>query len=134
MKIDMILPGVVCWIFLMLTVVHSFAFEHQIGKDVNADDEQKIHILEQHPSTLLSLLEDSHPTKFYPVYQESDINDFDDENDSSDDEHELEKRRFNAWAGKRMVPTKQRFNAWAGKRSIPFYLREGRRFNAWAGK
>lgn len=32
------------------------------------------------------------------------------------DEHELEKRRFNAWAGKRNLLAKRRFNAWAGRR------------------
>lgn len=31
-------------------------------------------------------------------------------------EHELEKRRFNAWAGKRSLMSKRRFNAWAGRR------------------
>ena len=31
------------------------------------------------------------------------------------DEHDLEKRRFNAWAGKRSRLTKRRFNAWAGR-------------------
>jgi hypothetical protein len=34
----------------------------------------------------------------------------------SSDEHELEKRRFNAWAGKRSLMAKRRFNAWAGRR------------------
>jgi len=32
------------------------------------------------------------------------------------DELDLEKRRFNAWAGKRSVLGKRRFNAWAGRR------------------
>ncbi len=32
------------------------------------------------------------------------------------DEHEFEKRRFNAWAGKRNLLAKRRFNAWAGRR------------------
>ena len=32
------------------------------------------------------------------------------------DEHEMDKRRFNAWAGKRDVMGKRRFNAWAGRR------------------
>jgi len=38
--------------------------------------------------------------------------------DNSDefDEHELAKRRFNAWAGKRSLMSKRRFNAWAGRR------------------
>jgi len=36
-------------------------------------------------------------------------------NDNSDG-HELEKRRFNAWAGKRNAFAKRRFNAWAGRR------------------
>lgn len=31
-------------------------------------------------------------------------------------EHEFEKRRFNAWAGKRNLMAKRRFNAWAGRR------------------
>lgn len=32
------------------------------------------------------------------------------------EEHEMNKRRFNAWAGKRDVMGKRRFNAWAGRR------------------
>jgi hypothetical protein len=38
------------------------------------------------------------------------------ENSDEDEEKELEKRRFNAWAGKRDVLGKRRFNAWAGRR------------------
>jgi hypothetical protein len=33
----------------------------------------------------------------------------------SSNEHELSKRRFNAWAGKRRQLSKRRFNAWAGR-------------------
>lgn len=36
------------------------------------------------------------------------------ENSDESDEHDLEKRRFNAWAGKRSIMSKRRFNAWAG--------------------
>jgi len=38
--------------------------------------------------------------------------------DNSDefDEHELAKRRFNAWADKRSLMSKRHFNAWAGRR------------------
>lgn len=35
--------------------------------------------------------------------------------DNSEDQ-DMEKRRFNAWAGKRDVVGKRRFNAWAGRR------------------
>ncbi|CAF0792040.1 unnamed protein product [Didymodactylos carnosus] len=128
MKIDMILPGVVCWIFLMLTFMQSSAVEHQDGKPINHSDEQEIHILRQDPS-LLSKLENLHPTKFYSLFHENGH-----DGNQNSEELEFEKRRFNAWAGKRMVPIKRRFNAWAGKRSVPLHLREGRRFNAWAGK
>jgi hypothetical protein len=38
------------------------------------------------------------------------------DNSDEDDEHDLEKRRFNAWAGKRSLLGKRRFNAWAGRR------------------
>ena len=38
------------------------------------------------------------------------------ENSDEDDELNLEKRRFNAWAGKRSLLNKRRFNAWAGRR------------------
>ena len=38
------------------------------------------------------------------------------ENSDQDDEHQFEKRRFNAWAGKRNTLAKRRFNAWAGRR------------------
>lgn len=38
------------------------------------------------------------------------------DNSDEDEEQDLEKRRFNAWAGKRSVPGKRRFNAWAGRR------------------
>jgi hypothetical protein len=38
------------------------------------------------------------------------------ENSDEDEEHDLEKRRFNAWAGKRSLFGKRRFNAWAGRR------------------
>ena len=31
-------------------------------------------------------------------------------------QHQLAKRRFNAWAGKRNLLAKRRFNAWAGRR------------------
>ena len=35
--------------------------------------------------------------------------------DDSSAEHDMEKRRFNAWAGKRSRLEKRRFNAWAGR-------------------
>lgn len=51
--------------------------------------------------------------KFISMYQDEDsmIN-----NSEEDDEHDFEKRRFNAWAGKRSLIGKRRFNAWAGRR------------------
>lgn len=53
------------------------------------------------------------PGKYLSLYQEDgSIID----NSDEDDEHDLEKRRFNAWAGKRNILTKRRFNAWAGRR------------------
>lgn len=50
------------------------------------------------------------PHKYISIYEDNGLN-----LDNSD-EHELEKRRFNAWAGKRSVLAKRRFNAWAGRR------------------
>jgi hypothetical protein len=50
------------------------------------------------------------PNKFASVYQD------DGSLIDNGDEHELEKRRFNAWAGKRTLLAKRRFNAWAGRR------------------
>jgi hypothetical protein len=53
------------------------------------------------------------PSKFISAYQdEGSMMD----NSDEDDEHEFEKRRFNAWAGKRSLLGKRRFNAWAGRR------------------
>ena len=51
--------------------------------------------------------------KFYPLYQDQGTL-----TDNSDEDygHDLEKRRFNAWAGKRSLIGKRRFNAWAGRR------------------
>lgn len=53
------------------------------------------------------------PGRLFSMYQDQDsmMN-----NSEEDDEHDLEKRRFNAWAGKRSVLGKRRFNAWAGRR------------------
>ncbi len=53
------------------------------------------------------------PGKYISIYQdEGSMID----NSDEDDEHDLEKRRFNAWAGKRSLLGKRRFNAWAGRR------------------
>jgi hypothetical protein len=52
------------------------------------------------------------PNKFISIYHDND----NDDDSNIDDEHEFEKRRFNAWAGKRNVLAKRRFNAWAGRR------------------
>jgi hypothetical protein len=38
------------------------------------------------------------------------------DNSDENEGHDLEKRRFNAWAGKRSILSKRRFNAWAGRR------------------
>jgi hypothetical protein len=53
------------------------------------------------------------PGKIYSLYQDEGLNV---DNSDDEDDHELEKRRFNAWAGKRSLLTKRRFNAWAGRR------------------
>ncbi len=50
------------------------------------------------------------PNKYISIYED------DGSMIDSSDEHELEKRRFNAWAGKRSLMAKRRFNAWAGRR------------------
>lgn len=53
------------------------------------------------------------PGKYLSVYQDEGAMG---DNSDEDDDHELEKRRFNAWAGKRNIFAKRRFNAWAGRR------------------
>ena len=72
------------------------------GKDTDGEH----HLLIERPSGLSS-------GKFLPIYQEDG---FVMDNSDEDDEHDLEKRRFNAWAGKRSMFGKRRFNAWAGRR------------------
>jgi hypothetical protein len=57
----------------------------------------------------------AHPSAISPNQYISLYHDDDSIIDNSD-EHELEKRRFNAWAGKRSLLAKRRFNAWAGRR------------------
>ncbi len=49
------------------------------------------------------------PNKIVSIYNDESMID-------NSDEHEFEKRRFNAWAGKRNLLAKRRFNAWAGRR------------------
>jgi len=126
MKVDMVLARcVLCFIVLMLTVVvHS--------KSVSEDEHHPTEIL-THPSASKYILFD-------------DIVDNENDSDSDDDEHELAKRRFNQWAGKRslqqlaqpyLLREQRRFNAWAGKRSARTSLNgefAKRRFNQWAGK
>lgn len=63
-------------------------------------------ILLERPYALLS---NRYPT----LYRDEGISN---DNSDEDDEHDLEKRRFNAWAGKRSLVGKRRFNAWAGRR------------------
>ncbi|CAF0890932.1 unnamed protein product [Adineta ricciae] len=89
--------GVLSCVLLMLALTHSFALSDQ-----TSDGEQHHLLFEQSPILL--------PNKLISIYQ--------DDSASNEDSsvHEFEKRRFNAWAGKRSTFGKRRFNAWAGRR------------------
>ncbi|UJR09851.1 hypothetical protein I4U23_014075 [Adineta vaga] len=92
-----IFAGVFSCLLLMLALTHSFALPGQ------TIDGQQHQLLLERPSVIL-------PKKFFSIYQ--------DDSASNEDSsaHEFEKRRFNAWAGKRSTLGKRRFNAWAGRR------------------
>ncbi|CAF0816283.1 unnamed protein product [Rotaria sp. Silwood1] len=94
-----ILTGILSCILLMLSVTHSYTLS---GKE----NEGGHQLLVERPLALTR-------GKFYSIDQDDDsmMN-----NSDEDDEHDLEKRRFNAWAGKRSLVGKRRFNAWAGRR------------------
>ncbi|CAF1114290.1 unnamed protein product [Rotaria sordida] len=96
MNTTIILTGILAYFLLMLTMTYSFALSSKTTDDEN-------HELIEGPLILS-------PYKFNSIY-ENDGSIFDDS-----DEHELGKRRFNAWAGKRSLASKGRFNAWAGRR------------------
>ncbi|CAF1053540.1 unnamed protein product [Adineta steineri] len=93
-----IFTGVLSCLLFMLAITHSFALAGQTA------DEQQHHLLIEQPSVIL-------PKRYFSFYH----NDDDASNDDSE-VHEFEKRRFNAWAGKRSTFGKRRFNAWAGRR------------------
>ncbi|CAF2386513.1 unnamed protein product [Rotaria sp. Silwood2] len=99
MNTIVILTGILSCVLLMLSVTHSYTLS---GKE-NDDRHQ---LLVERPLALTQ-------GKFYSLYRDEDsmMNNSDEE-----DEHDLEKRRFNAWAGKRSLVGKRRFNAWAGRR------------------
>ncbi|CAF1363436.1 unnamed protein product [Adineta ricciae] len=99
MNSTIIFAGILSYFLLMLTATHSF-----ILSDKGNNDED--HLLLHQPYALS-------PNRFMAIYRdEASMAENSDENE----DHELEKRRFNAWAGKRNVFTKRRFNAWAGRR------------------
>jgi len=99
MNTIIILAGILSCLLLMLNVAHSFTLS---GKTNDGEHQ----LLIERPFALS-------PGKFMSIYQdEAPMIDDSDE----DDEHDLEKRRFNAWAGKRSLISKRRFNAWAGRR------------------
>ena len=87
-------------VFFQLTVAQSFSLSTK-------DHDGEHHLLFERPLAYA-------PGKILSIYQDdgSMIDNIDDD----DDEHDLEKRRFNAWAGKRSMMSKRRFNAWAGRR------------------
>jgi len=91
-----IITGFLSCLLVLFTLTHSFAV---LGKTV---DDEHLSLI-GHPSGVL-------PNQFIRIYQ--------DDSSAMDhsDEHDMEKRRFNAWAGKRNVEAKRRFNAWAGRR------------------
>ncbi|CAF0784010.1 unnamed protein product [Rotaria sordida] len=99
MNTIVILTGILSCILLMLSVTHSYKLS---GKE--NDGEHRL--LVERPLAFAR-------GKFHSTYQDEDsmMN-----NSDEDDEHDLEKRRFNAWAGKRSLVGKRRFNAWAGRR------------------
>jgi len=99
MNTKIILTGILSCLLLMLNVAHSFTLS---GKE--NDGEHRL--LMERPLAFS-------PGKFIPIYQHDDSMI---DNSDEDYEHELEKRRFNAWAGKRSLLGKRRFNAWAGRR------------------
>ncbi|CAF1222722.1 unnamed protein product [Rotaria sp. Silwood1] len=96
MNTTIILTGILTYLLIMLTMTYSLTLSSKTTDDEN-------HELNEEPLVLL-------PYKFNSLY-ETDGSMFD-----NIDEHELEKRRFNAWAGKRNLIPKPRFNAWAGRR------------------
>jgi len=96
MNTAIIFIGILSCLLLMFTITHSYALSGQ-----TADGEH--HLLIDQPSVIS-------PNKLFSIYQD------DGSLMDNSDEHELEKRRFNAWAGKRSVLAKRRFNAWAGRR------------------
>lgn len=96
MNTTIIFTGVLSCLLLMFTITHSFAVS---GKTVDDDHLSLI----AHPSAMSN-------HKLLSIDQD-DGSILDDS-----DEHEFEKRRFNAWAGKRSLMAKRRFNAWAGRR------------------
>jgi len=94
-----ILTGIFSCLLLMLSIAHSFTLS---GKTNDGEH----HLLIERPLAFS-------PGKFAPIYHDEGLMiDDDDENDEQD----IEKRRFNAWAGKRSILGKRRFNAWAGRR------------------
>ncbi|CAF2010298.1 unnamed protein product [Rotaria magnacalcarata] len=99
MNTFVILTGILSCILLMLSVTHAYTLTDK----ANTAGHQW---LMNRPLAVAR-------NKFISMYQDDDstIN-----NSEEDDEHELEKRRFNAWAGKRSLIGKRRFNAWAGRR------------------
>jgi len=99
MNTIIILTGIFSCLLLTLSVANSFTLS---GKEHDGEHQ----LLIEQPLALS-------PGKFISVYQdEGSMID----NSDEDDEHDLEKRRFNAWAGKRSSVSKRRFNAWAGRR------------------
>jgi len=96
MNTTIIFTGVLSCLLLMLTITNSYIVS---GKTI---DGEHLSLIAQ-PSAASSY-------KFISPYQD------DGSMIDSSDEHELEKRRFNAWAGKRSLMAKRRFNAWAGRR------------------
>ncbi|CAF3075376.1 unnamed protein product [Rotaria socialis] len=99
MNTFVILTGILSCFLLMLSVTHAYTLT---DKKNTAD-----------PQWLMDRPLAMARNKFFSMNQ------YDDDsmiNSEEDDEHELEKRRFNAWAGKRSLVGKRRFNAWAGRR------------------
>ncbi|CAF4549976.1 unnamed protein product [Rotaria sp. Silwood2] len=96
MNTTIILTGILAYLLLMLTMTYSFTLSSKTTDNEN-------HALIEEPLELS-------PYKF------NSINNNDGSMFNNIDDHELEKRRFNAWAGKRSLLARPRFNSWAGRR------------------
>ncbi|CAF1077140.1 unnamed protein product [Rotaria magnacalcarata] len=94
MNTTVFLTGVLTYFLLMLTMTYTLTLS-----DAKTADEH--HELTDQPSVLL-------PNRIHSIYRNH-HSIFDDI-----DKHELERRRFNAWAGKRALMARRRFNSWAG--------------------